>query len=114
MPYVLRDKNGKIKSFHKDSPSPAAELVSYENQHEVISFLMEIGSIPELQQVLLSSDLSLIRVLEDVVDLLCKNHLIVFTDLPETAQKKLTSRKNFRAGIGGIERLISEEDDGIF
>ena len=114
MPYVLRDKNGKIESFHKDPPSPGAELVCYENEQEVISFLRDTGSISELQEVFLSSDLSLIRVLEDVVHLLCKNHTIVFTDLPEAAQMKLSGRKNFRSGMGDIERLISEEEDGIF
>ncbi len=85
-----------------------------ENYQEIIGFLKETNSMDELQQVLSSSDLDIVRVLEDVIDLLCKNHVIAFTDLPDSAQKKLTNRKNIRAGMGGIENLIADEDDSIF
>lgn len=114
MPYVLRDGNGKIESFHKGAPSPEAELMGHENYQEIIEFLRETDSVDELQEVLLSSDLNFIRVLEDLVDLLCKNRVIAFTDLPDIAQNKLTCRKNIRAGIEGIENLISDEDGSIF
>ena len=114
MPYVLRDGNGKIESFHKGAPSPEAELMGHENYQEIIEFLRETDSVDELQEVLLSSDLNFIRVLEDLVDLLCKNRVIAFTDLPDIAQNKLTSRKHIRAGIEGIENLIADDDGSIF
>ena len=114
MPYVIRNKNGQIISFHQKTKSAKAELVGPENYHEVIAFLKESNSVDELHQVLSSSDLDMVRVLEDVIDLLCKNRIITFTDLPDSAQKKLTSRKNIRAEISGIENLITDEDDGIF
>jgi len=114
MPYVLRDGNGKIESYHKDAPSPEAELMGHDNHQEIIEFLRETDSVDELQEVLLSSDLDIIRVLEDLVDLLCKNRVITFTDLPDIAQNKLTSRKNIRAGIEGIENLIADDDGSIF
>ena len=114
MPYILRNGQGEIESFHQEEPSPEAELMGHENHEEIIEFLRKTDSVDELQEVLLSSDLDFIRVLEDVVDLLCKNHVIAFTDLPDTAQKKLTSRKYIRAGIEGIENLISDKDGSIF
>lgn len=114
MPYVLRNKNGQIKSFHQEAPSPKAERMDPENYQEIIEFLKETNSMDELHQVLLSSDLDIVRVLEDVIDLLCKNHIIAFTDLPDSAQKKLTNRKNIRAEIGGIGNLIADEEDSIF
>ena len=128
MPYVLRNKNGQIKSFHKDAPSPKAERMDTENYQEIIEFLKETDSFKEtnsmnrrvlssdeVHQILSSSDLSIVRVLEDVIDLLCKNHIITFTNLPDYAQKKLTDRKIFRAEMSGIENLIADEkDDGIF
>jgi len=101
-------------SFHQKTKSAKAELVGPENYHEVIAFLKESNSVDELHQVLSSSDLDMVRVLEDVIDLLCKNRIITFTDLPDSAQKKLTSRKNIRAEISGIENLVADEDDGIF
>ena len=114
MPYVLRNKNGQIKSFNQDAPSPKAELMAPENYQEIIDFLKKTNSMDELHQVLSSSDLGIVRVLEDVIDLLCKNHVIAFTDFPASAQKKLTNRKNIRADISGIENLITDEDDSIF
>ena len=35
-------------------------------------------------------------------------------NLPDAAQKKLTSRKSVRAGLDGIENLIADEDEGLF
>ena len=114
MPYVIRNKNGQIISFHQKTKSAKAELIGPENYQEVIEFLKETNSVDEIHQILSSSDLELVRVLEDVIDLLCKNHVIAFTDLPDSAQKKLTSRKNIRAEMSGIENLIADEDDSIF
>ena len=114
MPYVLRNKNGRIKSFHHEAPSPEAEPMGTENFQEIVKFLSKTHSLDELQQVLSSSDLDMVRVLEDVIDLLCKNRAITFTDLPDAAQKKLTSRKSVRAGLNGIENLIADEDEGLF
>ena len=114
MPYVLRNKNGKIKSFHQGEPPLDAEAMGPDNYNEIVKYLVDKQLLGDLQQVLVSSDLEMIRVLEDVVDLLCKNHIITFTDLPEAAQKKMTQRKNVRAGIDGIENLVSDEDDAIF
>jgi len=114
MPYVLRNKNGRIESFHHAAPSLEAELMGTENFQEIVEFLSKTNSLDELQQVLSSSDLDMIRVLEDVIDLLCKSRAITFTDLPDAAQKKLTSRKSVRAGMGGIENLIADEDEGLF
>jgi hypothetical protein len=114
MSYVLRDANGQIISFHQEAPSPEAELMGPENYQEVIDFLKKTNSMDELHQVLSSSDSGIVRVLEDVIDLLCKNHVIAFTDLPASAQKKLTDRKNIRAEISDIGNLIADEDDSIF
>lgn len=114
MPYVIRNKNGQIISFHQKTKSAKAELIGPENYQEVIEFLKETNSVDEIHQILSSSDLELVRVLEDVIDLLCKNRVIAFTDLPDSAQKKLTSRKNIRAEMSGIENLIADEDDSIF
>ncbi len=114
MPYVIRNKNGQIISFHQKTKSAKAELIGPENYQEVIEFLKETNSVDDIHQILSSSDLELVRVLEDVIDLLCENHVIAFTDLPDSAQKKLTSRKNIRAEMSGIENLIADEDDSIF
>ena len=61
-----------------------------------------------------TSDLELIRVLEDLIELLCDKHIISFTELPETAQQKLGMRKQVRKNMGSFTSLIGEDEDGIF
>lgn len=90
MPYVLRDAHGQIDRVHRD-PVAGAEFLPPEH--------------PELRQLLGGSargasfahlDTGLIRVLEDLVDVLVSNNVICITDLPAEAQQKLFERKNFR------------------
>ena len=68
------------------------------------------------QELLTSSDQDMMRVLEDLIDLLTEKRLIQFTELPMAAQKKLLSRK-FVRGIhsGNNETLIGEirDDDAL-
>lgn len=57
------------------------------------------------------SDLELIRVLEDLVDVLVARGVIRYTDLPEAAQRKLQQRAETRAGLAGLGGLLGNEDD---
>ena len=57
------------------------------------------------------SDLELIRVLEDLVDVLVTRGVIRYTDLPEAAQRKLQQRAETRAGLAGLGGLLGNEDD---
>ena len=90
MPYVHRDARGQIDRIHRDEV-PGAEFLPPEH--------------PELLQMLGGSvkgasfahlDTGLIRVLEDLVDVLVSHNVICITDLPIEAQQKLFARKNFR------------------
>lgn len=68
------------------------------------------------QELLSSSDQEMMRILEDLIDLLTEKHLIQFTELPMAAQKKLLSRK-FVRGIhsGNSDNLIGDirDDDAL-
>jgi len=64
------------------------------------------------QDILENSDSDMMRVLEDLIDLLSEKRLIQFTELPLAAQKKLLSRKWIRGVHNGIdESLILEEEN---
>ena len=57
-------------------------------------------------------DASLVRVLEDLVDVLISRNVIRITDLPPEAQKKLFERKRFRESTrGNALKLIADHDD---
>ncbi|MBR7887852.1 hypothetical protein J9B83_02775 [Marinomonas sp. A79] len=66
----------------------------------------------QTQEILTDSDSEMMRILEDLVDLLTKKRLIQFTELPPAAQKKLLSRKWVRGVHNKHEEgLIMETDD---
>lgn len=68
---------------------------------------------PEEQKLFLNeSDIELVRVLEDLIDLLTAKHNILFTDLPEAAQEKLLKRKNARQVMQ--HSIIDDGDNDIF
>ncbi len=56
------------------------------------------------------SDLELVRVLEDLVGILVERGLILYTDLPEAARRKLEARAGERAGLGGLSGLLGDDD----
>ncbi|REG84174.1 hypothetical protein [Marinomonas pollencensis] len=62
------------------------------------------------QELLSGSDNDMMRIIEDLIDLLSEKRIIQFTELPIAAQKKLLSRKWVR-GVhsSGDESLIDEE-----
>jgi len=90
MPYVLRDARGQIDRIHRDAV-PGAEFLPPEHP-ELLQMLG--GSVQSASFAHL--DTGLIRVLEDLVDVLVSRHVICITDLPIEAQQKLFARKHFR------------------
>jgi len=65
----------------------------------------------EKQLFLEQSDIELVRVLEDLVDVLTQKGVILFTELPEAAQQKLLRRKSARQVV---QNSILNEDDMMF
>ena len=63
------------------------------------------------QQALAQSDLGIVRIVEDLVDLLIERDLIRFTDLPEHAQKKLLERKSLRTALQQRLDLLDNDED---
>lgn len=107
MPYVQRSPDGRIS---------AVSLVAHDGTWEPLS-----SDHPDLLRfsrdmmgghasLLMDSDMKLIRVLEDLVELLLSQGVIRFTDLPEPAQQKLLERRSLRISP---ESLILLEDESI-
>ena len=67
------------------------------------------SSLLQLKQ----SDLDMIRVVDDLVHLLIIKGVIRITDLPPAAQAKLLTRSQARESLGGLNRLINDEESGI-
>ncbi len=107
--YVRRDAEGKIDLVSREATADCTEFME-PNEPELQAFLgADQGELAP--GALQASDLDLIRVLEDLVEVLTDKGVIRFTDLPEAAQQKLLGRKDLRASARRLTFL--EDDEGL-
>jgi hypothetical protein len=95
MLYIERNADGKIAAIHQTPTDKATEKKTMLDE-EIIAFLGKDGELDSWIQLLSVSDVSIIRVIEDLIDVLVKKNIIMLTDLPEEARDKLKERKRVR------------------
>lgn len=111
MLYALKDNDGNITAL-TDRNIPGAIPVSAADP-DVLGFLsLDASTVSGATDYLEDSDLSTIRILEDLIDTLTERQVIRFTDLPPEAQRKLLSRKVART-LAGSEEEMGEESNEV-
>ena len=55
----------------------------------------------------------MVRVLEDLIEVLMTKGVISITDLPWAAQTKLMNRAQARRQLSGLEGLINDDDEQL-
>jgi len=100
MPYVKRDEQGLITTINLEAGESLEEVPS--SSPELLDFMRRMGLE---QSTLQQSDMRLVRVLEDLIDLLIDRDVIRFTDLPLPAQQKLMERRSMRQSLGALDLL---------
>ena len=113
MPYVVRDKTGCVVSVIA-TPNGAGEQRLKASDNQIEAIFDKNRATRELQEVLVASDLSFVRVLEDLISALLDKGVLMLTDLPEAAQEKILQRQDIRANIASLGALIddaTEEDE---
>jgi len=109
--YAKKNTEGRIVALSRspdDRADPAWSIVP-DGAPEVLSFIEELAGHAAPDNAFRDSDLSFVRVLEDVIDLLIERGVIRFTDLPLPAQTKLLQRRNHRRQQQGLQ-LLGDED----
>lgn len=97
MLYAERDADGVIVAIRKIAESEAAAAGKERiGTSELVGFLAESEARLPYERLLAQLDTDVIRVLDDLVDLLVRKNVILFTDLPEEARQKLYERKRVR------------------
>ncbi|MCG8427849.1 MAG: hypothetical protein MI754_10880 [Chromatiales bacterium] len=109
MLYAKRDPNGTIISL-SSTPSPDAEEQVRANDEDVIEFIFSNTSTELSKDYLSRTDAEMVRIVEDLVELLIGKHLIMLTDLPQAAQEKILARKQIRSKFQPGDHLLVEED----
>ena len=105
MPFVKRDARGAVIAVSQEPGAGCTEELSRDDP-ALAAFFTGIASEASSLD---ASDQDLIRVLEDVVDLLIAKGLILFTELPVDAQQKIMRRQQMRSAMGNTLDLISED-----
>ncbi len=102
MPYIKRDEQGRVVAVSLE-PAPGFDEQVNNNAPELSTFI----ALPAAS--LEDTDQDFIRVLEDVVELLIDKGLILFTELPQSAQDKIMRRQRLRSEMSGRLDLIGDD-----
>ena len=105
MLYVERDKVGNIIALHIKPESNAREQKAIMDE-EILEFLNKSVDTDPWVQLLSLSDIGIIRILEDLIDLLIRKNIIMLTDLPEEAQSKIRERQRVREKMGPNHLMV--------
>jgi len=107
--YAERDKDGKIIAIRTGSAikTEEADPLSDEELEEFLNG--EYGS-SAYEALLRAADLKMIRVLDDLIEVLVRKNVIMLTDLPREACEKLGLRKQTRKRLQESSSDITVDD----
>lgn len=109
MLYVERNSDGEIISVRRD-PGGSEMEQKQSIDDEILMFLSKNGSKDSILHLLSKMDVSIIRILEDLIDLLVDKNIIMFSELPEQAREKLRNRKHLRDRMGRATLIVEDSD----
>jgi len=109
MAYVMRNADGNIIAVLSEAAEGAEEVSP--NDQGLQKFLNTESPEQRAQKELMESDLGLIRVIEDLIDVLIERGAMMFTDFPEPVQRKLLARRGLRKEFSYMDELFNNEDE---
>lgn len=112
MHYIERNIEGHITRIETTPFSGMTESCE-ELTTEINDWIRKKQVSQETLLQLQQSDLEMVRVLEDLIEVLMSKGVISITDLPSAAQTKLINRAHARQTLGGLEGLIEDNEDLI-
>jgi len=107
MLYVERAGDGKIIALHSNT-HPNTEEHKSTIDEEILEFLHTTVSADSRKLLLSLSDMGIIRLIEDLIDLLIKKNVIFFTELPEQARERITERKRIREKMASPQLMVDD------
>ena len=95
MLYIERDADGTITAIY-NAPQANAREEKTAFDDEILDFLNNAGTDDPKKLLLSLSDKGMIRLVEDLIDLLIRKKVILYTELPQHAQEKMKERARLR------------------
>lgn len=113
MPYVQRNQAGDVVALWQERQPAATEFLPASDP-AIRGFLGGDPNPPEADDFSPATDLQMVRVIEDLINLLIAKKLIVLTDLPVAVQHKLLHQRARREKLLGAVSIIGEGEEGLF
>ncbi|KAA0976621.1 tryptophan synthase subunit beta [Pseudomonas sp. ANT_H12B] len=118
--YVQRNTEGQLTRVEAEAyaestetlPADHPDLQDWFTSEVMATRLKQLQQIKQLKQ-LKQSDLEMIRVLDDLIQVLISKGVILVTDLPAPARAKLMDRTQAREALGGLSHLVDDDEDGL-
>ncbi len=108
MPFVERNSDGDIVAVSQVQSGGCVEAVDADS----IELSEFFSTVRGESAGLTATDPGFVRVVEDVIELLIDKQIILFTELPQAAQKKMLMRKNLRNVLSpGVGDILGSDDD---
>ncbi|MDB6047967.1 MAG: tryptophan synthase subunit beta [Pseudomonas sp.] len=109
--YVQRDAQGLLVRVEAAPYAGSTDMLAADDHEIQAWFANEVveNSLNQLKQ----SDMEMIRVLDDLIQVLTSKGVIRVTDLPPAAQAKLMDRTQAREALGGLSHLINDDEMGL-
>lgn len=108
MIYIKRSEQGSIANIYF-SPEDGLEEVNLFDP-ELKMFLDNTQNDALVKKILEKLDLDMVRVIEDMIDLMIEQKIIRFTDLPIPVQNKLLFKRSIRQSLGFNANFIVDEE----
>lgn len=109
MPFVHRDAKGKILAVYTEPVQGAQEVAP--NDPALAAFIHDNIPSTDPDDDWARSDLGLVRVIEDLIEVLIDKKVIMFTNFPEGAQKKLLDWRGLRKEFDMVEDLFGDGEE---
>lgn len=106
MLFAKRNNDGTIISISNTPSEVNEEAIS---ESELANFLSASSGPESFDRLLALLDAGTIRVLEDLINLLVKKNIIMFTELPIEAQEKLGERLLIREQLQNNNPMIADD-----
>lgn len=101
MPFIKRNDLGEITSIKKEGDATHLDFLP-PTHTDIIAFLSGHSASPNndtAKDALSESDQDFARATEDLIHLLIKKNIILFTELPPAVQNKISGREKLRSNL---------------
>jgi hypothetical protein len=104
MVFINRNAAGEITAVSREQTEQCSEAVDEQSPELAAYFAAITGGD------FYASDLQFIRVIDDLIHLLVRKNVILFTELPAAVQVKITERNRMRERNHNALNLIVDDD----